>query len=391
MLPEECQNNPACSFSANRFQYELIINLLHNYVGKVTAICPLPMWSYPQQRPLFVKKRERIPRSDLCITSPGFVNFSILKILSLMSSVFFTAVSKSGRYNRPSIILSYNPYLGYAIPALILGRLWHIPVVSIVADLAPPGRRKSASLIRKLEGIIQRWTASQFDGMLPFSIFVARDMHFSGKMMRLDPGIDTSEFINFKPFNTIHCERALMFSGTLDQTTGIFFLLEAFSKVKDPTIQLWISGRGYMSTKLFALSQEDPRIRFLGFLKRDQLLGYMQKSLVLVNPRPPNLPENRYSFPSKILEYLAVGRPVISTVCADIKEEFGSYLIFIDEGTPEALARKIEATFQLTPEQLDELGSRGRKFVLEKKNWQILSKRVADFLNILIEEFISTN
>ena len=70
-------------------------------------------------------------------------------------------------------------------------------------------------------------------------------------------------------------------------------------------------------------------VRYLGFVEREELLRTMQRGLVLVNPRPPSLPEHRYNFPSKILEYLATGRPVISTTSADIAEEYGKYLLLL--------------------------------------------------------------
>ena len=110
----------------------------------------------------------------------------------------------------------------------------------------------------------------------------------------------------------------------------------------------------------------------------------MQRGLVLVNPRPPSLPEHRYNFPSKILEYLTTGRPVISTTSADIAEEYGKYLLLLTDETPEAFAHLIESTFARNPAELDEIGLRGRQYVLTEKDWSVLRQKVSDFYRVLI-------
>jgi len=136
-----------------------------------------------------------------------------------------------------------------------------------------------------------------------------------------------------------------------------------------------------MQSRVEALAGADPRIRYLGFLERDELLERLRRSLVLVNPRPAGRPENRYNFPSKILEYLATGRPVISLASGDIAEEYGHLLILLADEAPESFARLIDETFCKGPEELDRLGRAGRDHVLREKNWTVLASRVSGFLD----------
>ena len=111
----------------------------------------------------------------------------------------------------------------------------------------------------------------------------------------------------------------------------------------------------------------------------------MKSSRVLINPRPASLPEHRYNFPSKILEYLAVGRPVISTATSDVAKEYGAYLILLDTETPQALAHLIESVFARSDAELDGIGERGRRYVLAERNWKVLSQHVVRFLVSLRE------
>jgi len=379
--PDEAQGNPCSSYSANRFQYELLGGLLESRGGRVTAICPIPLYSYPHIARLLVPGRETSPRPGLRIVSPPFVNWGPLKVLSLILTVAVAAMRAWTAWGRPEIILVYNPYLGYGIPALALSRLLKVPVVGIVADLRPPGRVTPGTALRELDSRLQSWLARRFDAMLPFSTHTPRDLGFLKPCVRLDPGISAAEFSRLEPLGSDRCERALFFSGTLNAENGLELLLESFAGTRDRTIQLWISGRGEMQTRVEALAGADPRVRYLGFLERADLLERLRRSLVLVNPRPAGLPENRYNFPSKILEYLATGRPVISLASGDIADEYGAYLILLADEAPGSFARLIDETFRKSPEELDRLGRAGRDHVLREKNWTVLAARVNGFLD----------
>jgi len=239
-------------------------------------------------------------------------------------------------------------------------------------------------MLRQMDAHMQRWFTRRFDGILPFSIHTVHDLAFSKPSMRLDPGVSISDFQRWEPCESVQCERILLFSGTLTTDNGTRLLLDAFVKTKDPAIQLWISGRGAMQSEVEALAKQDPRIRYLGFLERVELLSILKRSLLLVNPRPPSSPENRYNFPSKIIEYLASGRPVISLASGDIAQEYGDHLILLKDETPEALARVIDDSFRRNPQELDQLGKQGRMYVLSEKNWNVLAHKVSCFLDSVI-------
>jgi glycosyltransferase involved in cell wall biosynthesis len=382
MTPEECQNSPDCPYSSNRFQFELLSRLLQSYATRVTAICPIPIHSFPERRILF-GRQNRSPQENFDIISPAFINWGPIKIISLLVTVLVTVLVEARRSGKPQLILLYNPYIGYTIPALLLARVWRIPAVGIIADLNPAPVWSLRGLLRHIESALQRWAVKQLTALVPFSIHTVHDLKFHRRYMRLAPGVEASEFDLLQPLEPGQHERALSFSGTLVYANGLQLLLDAFALVKDPSIQLWISGRGDMEAKVIKAAKHDARIHFWGFLERKDLLNLMRRSMVLVNPRPAFLLEHRYNFPSKILEYLAIGRPVISTATSDVAQEYGGYLKLLVDETPQALAQLIEATFAENLVDLDAFGRRGRDFVLTQENWAILGERVADFLSSL--------
>ena len=111
-----------------------------------------------------------------------------------------------------------------------------------------------------------------------------------------------------------------MFSGTLTEVGGILWLLEAFATIPDPNLALWITGRGDLVSRVEQAARDDRRIRYLGFVDREQLLELYGQASILANPRPSWLPEHRYNFPSKLIQYMATGRPVITTETGDVGE-----------------------------------------------------------------------
>jgi len=108
----------------------------------------------------------------------------------------------------------------------------------------------------------------------------------------------------------------------------------------------------------------------------------LQKAAVLVNPRPSRLLENRYNFPSKLMEYLAAGRPILSTATSDVAEHYGSDVIVLDDETPEGLARSIESTVAAPAEVRATIGSRCRA-VVEGVTWRTQAEKILAFIQTL--------
>lgn len=75
--------------------------------------------------------------------------------------------------------------------------------------------------------------------------------------------------------------------------------------------------------------KEDERIVFLGCIPYPEYLNELKSADVLVNPRNMNLPENDNNFPSKIMEYLAAGKTIVSTRFPGW-ERFSDYIFFTE-------------------------------------------------------------
>ena len=101
---------------------------------------------------------------------------------------------------------------------------------------------------------------------------------------------------------------------------------------------------------------------------------------VLVNPRQNNEEFTKYSFPSKTMEYLSSGVPVVAYKLDGIPDEYDEYLNYVEDNSAEALANKLIEICEMTQEERNAIGSKGQKFVLENKNAIAQTKRIVEFI-----------
>jgi glycosyltransferase involved in cell wall biosynthesis len=93
----------------------------------------------------------------------------------------------------------------------------------------------------------------------------------------------------------------------------------------------------------------------------------------------------KYFFPSKLMEFLASGTPVISTCPGHVEEEFGDFLFPLKNETPEGLAAAIRHAETAAWETRREMGQRARAFMLANKTWRVQTARISALLGSLVK------
>jgi glycosyltransferase involved in cell wall biosynthesis len=177
-----------------------------------------------------------------------------------------------------------------------------------------------------------------------------------------------------------------MYSGSLMEIKGVPLLLDAFSQLRSEAVELWLTGAGPLEERVREASRRDSRIRFFGSVPYSELLALYQHADVLINPHSTTHESVRYLFPSKLLEYLGTGRPVISTCSTpDIRDEYGDVLYILDEESPAALAAAMARLSAMDPSTRQAMGARGRAFVATRKSWKRQAARVAHFIASIVD------
>jgi glycosyltransferase involved in cell wall biosynthesis len=256
--------------------------------------------------------------------------------------------------------------------------------VAIVADL-PFGYRLRGvrGALERLDVRAQLSVLRRFDGLVVLTPHVAAEYAPRVPWMRMEGGLHPSDAGEpLRPSAGAAGERAVMYSGMLNEMNGIPLLLDAFGRLQGPEWRLWVYGGGPLTREVRAAAARDPRIvvRPWEQVPAEEMRLRQREAAVLVNPRPSAHRANRYSFPSKLLEYLVSGTPVVSTAPPGIPDEYHPHLELAHDETPEGLAAAIRRAAARTDAERTARGGRAREFVLRDKTWDRQAARIGEFL-----------
>lgn len=160
----------------------------------------------------------------------------------------------------------------------------------------------------------------------------------------------------------------VLYTGTRAPWGGLALLLKAWRGVRHPAARLYLCGPGTSPTVAAAVAS-DPRIVDFGMVSESHLRSLVEQAAVLVNPRPPFHPGNRFNFPSKVLEYLATGKPVVSTRTPSFTPDYDEVLFFSENETAAAFARAIDRALALTPAERQSHRDTVARFIARHGDW----------------------
>lgn len=102
---------------------------------------------------------------------------------------------------------------------------------------------------------------------------------------------------------------------------------------------------------------------------------------MLINIRDSKEEYTKYSFPSKTIEYMASGTPLLTTELLGIPTEYYDYVYTLDDETEKGLSDKLKEILSISDNDLAIQGKKAMDFILNEKNSKIQGKKIAEFLN----------
>ena len=174
--------------------------------------------------------------------------------------------------------------------------------------------------------------------------------------------------------------RVCFYAGGVSRQYGLANLVEGFRMADVENAQLKIYGPGDYVEELQEIAKEDRRIFYGGMLLNTQIVEEEQKATLLVNPRPTDEEYVKYSFPSKTMEYMASGTPVLTTVLPGMPKEYYPYVYLLEDETAEGIAAKLKQVLLQSDGALFEKGCAARSFVLDTRNNIVQAGKILDML-----------
>jgi glycosyltransferase involved in cell wall biosynthesis len=264
-----------------------------------------------------------------------------------------------------------------------------VPLIVVVPDLVRHSFRGSGKLVtlRKALRIAEDYIVGALSRQVDGFVLLTSDMrdHFAVGVpylileaiypMQPDWESDTSED---------ETEFVYTYCGKLTRENGVDRLLKAFACLDYSDIRLHICGSGPMESYVQEQAERDSRIVYFGNVSHDRVLAIEKGSTVLVNPRYTYLPNAGLSFPSKLVEYLACGRPVISSRLRGIPSEYDAYLFAIKDDSASALASVMQYVHSKDRSELMQVGAENRRFVRHEKSTSAQGMRLFRFIESVI-------
>jgi glycosyltransferase involved in cell wall biosynthesis len=258
-------------------------------------------------------------------------------------------------------------------------------LVSLVTDLEPR-RFTIRGIVGWLSYCLQVWSLRQMDGLLPLNMNVIRDLGYDKAFEQVFGILPSDEFalkLSRLPLPDF-AKPIFLFSGSLNEVRGISLLLEAFSVWDQADAELLITGRGNLESLVREYASRDSRIQYLGFLKsEDDLLSVYERASYVINPHRMNHFEARYVFPSKLTEYMASGRYVISSNHGEIESEYSEIMSIYTDDSAIALKQQLSIVVRKEKEALETSVKNARDRVLSQQLWKHHSLRIIQFLENL--------
>ena len=206
-------------------------------------------------------------------------------------------------------------------------------------------------------------------------------------------------FINFE-FYQKHVKKPdvlspyILHSATInDHKDGIINVLRAFAKVVTEkgidlhfyfTSKLALSKTMKQMEEIIFRNRLRSNIHFLGDLDEDTLLSFQAYcSMVIINK--VNCEQNRYNFATRIGEYLALGKPIITTEIGEVSNylQHGISCLFVDPNSVDEIAESILRLIS-QPDFGAKLGIEGKKTAKSEFDYHAQSKNINHFFLDLV-------
>ena len=175
-------------------------------------------------------------------------------------------------------------------------------------------------------------------------------------------------------------KKVVMYAGLLRRIYGIDMLVRAFIKANIENAELHIYGNGDFAEELKNLCLVHKNIIFHGVRLNQQIVDAEIRSTLLVNPRPTSQEYTKYSFPSKNLEYMVSGTPLLTTRLPGMPKEYEDYVYLIKDESIEGIRDSLMEVLSLSPEELHAKGMRAKQFVLQNKSNILQASRIIDMI-----------
>lgn len=375
-LEEMVKNGECATTSANLAEWNFLKYFVQETQSDIVALSAIRTIEWPKNNRLFYNSNpiESYFDGRLRLYNVGFCNLFGVSHLS-RASALQRAAKQLAKDIEPDVyvqVIVYSMHLPFMKAADAFVRAHKNSRYKLIVPDLPLNMNTSTSLRRFLKQI--DWHAIQkhmhsVDGYVLYTQQMAEYLHLNDEQYMVCEGIANIDLIDsdamVKHGNALR-ERTCIYAGSLDPKYGIERLIDVFGRMTSYGYTLQIFGSGPSEDKIAEKCGDTKNVSFMGFHPNLEIVEIEKRASFVINPRPTNLDCATYSCPSKTLEAMACGTPLITTMLPGIPAEYFDYLIELNDDSDESMIRSLQSAFDLEDSRRQKIGKEAQDFDLSR-------------------------
>ena len=274
---------------------------------------------------------------------------------------------------RPDVVLCYNSLHSFNVAVMRAAHAQGIKCVPIILDGDDPRRDDWKRLLRDnrfADGVVflSWWMFKNY----PMQNMLLLHMDGGGDMFKGFPPLMANDY----PLTTKHY--TLVHTGALDYWRGLNFMKDVVGRCKRQDVRFVFCGK-CDKRKMWEEFGNDPRVDVRGFVSDSEIDEICRSADVFLNVRDPQIGDNILNYPSKVPQYLAWGKPVVSTWIDSFSPDFRNVLDVCDN-TPEGFVQVLNAVLDQGMNEKLMKYNVIREWFTRNKSWNVQAGRLVDFI-----------
>lgn len=335
----------------------------------------------------------------------------VRNMISFYKNLFPISNGYAKLYGKPDVIIGSSVHPLSCVAGIKIAKKFGIPCIVEIRDLWPEaifsfGKLKMNSIIGKLLTAGEKWIYDHGDAIIftkEGDIDHIKEMKWDiaqggkidlNKCHYINNGVNINKFIDDIEKNHLDDDDLtddsfkVVYAGTVRPVNNVDNILNAAAVLNDNSdIKFLIYGAGseLERLKLRIANEGLKNIKLKGFVEKKYIPYILSKSSVsILNYSQTQYNWARGNSSNKLFEYMASGKPIISTVkmgyCIIDKYKCGFSL---SECTPQKLVETILKINNIPKEQYNELAMNARNGALDF-DYTVLTDKLVDVINTVM-------
>lgn len=172
----------------------------------------------------------------------------------------------------------------------------------------------------------------------------------------------------------------IFYCGALSERYGLYQFIDFYKTYVKGDTKFVFCGHHADNDKIHQAIDDDPRIVYLGNLPNKDVLELEVNAWCNINPRPFSEDLDRFSIPSKVLEFLNSGTPLISVKNTKLQKYFNANAIWIKSNSQQDFIEGFQKLNTFTDAEINRMVKDAQDLVQKHYSLTSVNNKLEGFL-----------